>query len=321
MALLLTIFLILHFGIGLVLPYKHGFKPYFYKMAEEAGIDLERRLNRENRPQSVRIVRGAAIGLMMGILGCLIGVIVRYAGQIPFGFVIELAFLSCCISFMTPMKIVREISNRIDKNELPQAIAALQPYLQESLENADVHTVIRKTAEFIAISLNQFFLAPVFWFLVAGPVGMSVYVIFSALQQAFGLPDQRHLYFGQFVRLIDTLMNLVPAVLSIFFLMASALFVSRSSPFRAATTIFQQGRASNYRYQSLLIIALAGGLGVTLGGPVRYSADYAEDRPWLGSPGATARLIPEDLARAALLQYVFFICVIGMISVLMVFSI
>ena len=318
MAPLLTIFLILHFGAGLVLPYRPGFKPYFYKWVEEAGLDLERRLNREARPQSVRIVRGTTVGFMMGALGCLAGIAIRYAAQIPYGLGIQLIFLSCCISLMTPLKLVRQIQKHLNANELPQAIAALQPYLQVSLENADTHTVIRKTIEFISISLNQFLLAPIFWFLVAGPVGMSLYVTYAALQQAFGLLDKRRRYFGQFVRAVDALLNFFPAVLTVIFLTASALFVSRSSPWRAIKTILQQSRGYHFRYQGWLIAALAGGLGVTLGGPVRYNADYAEDLPWVGPSNTSAQLMPEDLARAALLQYVFFMCIIAMVSGFMI---
>ena len=321
MALFLTIFLILHFGIGLVLPYRHGFKPYLFRWMEESGFDFERRLNRENRPQSVRIVRGAAVGFMVGVLGCLIGMAVKYIGQTPYGFGIHLLFLALCISFMMPMKLVRQISSYIDRNELPQAIAALQPYLQEPLDNADMHTVIRKTIEFIAISLNKFLLAPIFWFLAAGPVWMSVYVTYSALQQAFGLPDRRRKYFGQFVRLVDALMNFLPSILSAVLLAISALFVSRSSPWRAANTILDQIKGRSFHYQTLLITALAGGLGVTLGGPVRYSTDYGDERPWVGPAGSSARLMSDDLARAALLQYVFFICVIGIVSALIIFRV
>ncbi len=101
MALLATIYLILHFGAGLVFPYRPGFKPYFYQYVEEAGIDFEKRLNRANRPQSVRIIRGAAAGLLMAALACIAGFIVWYAGKhmhVGFAF-IQLLFLSCCINF------------------------------------------------------------------------------------------------------------------------------------------------------------------------------------------------------------------------------
>ena len=320
MALLALIFVIMHLGAGLVLPYKPGFLPYYYRWMEESGLDFEKRLNRSERPQSVRLVRGIGMGLLMGILSGIIGFMIWYAGRYgSVGIVLPLIFLSCCVTFMTPMKVVRQIEKSLETEEgLPLAKAALQPYVAEPLANEDVHTVIRKTIEFIAVSLNQFLLAPIFWFIIAGPVGLSLYVTYSALRRACGLPDGRRIYFGQFVRGVDTVMNIIPAAVSTFFLMISALFVSGSNPWRAAVTVFQQSRKYQFFYPGWLITALAGGLGVTLGGPVRYSEKYSENNEWVGPQGSTARLLPEDLSRAALLQYSFFMCTVIFISVLII---
>ncbi len=320
MALLVTIFLLLHFGAGLALPYKAGFKPYFYRGMFEAGIDLEKRLNRETRPQSVRIVRGAMAGLMLGALGCIAGIAIKFAGHITYGFGLQLLFLACGINFMMPIKLVRQIIKHFgaSSNELPQAIAALQPYTQEPLANEDAHTVIRKTVEFIAVSFNQFLLAPVFWLLVAGPVGLSLYVTFSALQEAFGLPDSRRKYFGQFVRTIDTALNVIPAALGAVFLAGSSLLLSHANPWPVVRTIYQQCRECGLFYQGWLLSAMAGGMNITLGGPMRYNTGYVENHPWVGPQGTSARLMPDDLLRAERLQYIFFICAAGMISILMI---
>lgn len=319
MAILALVFILLHLGAGLALPYKPGFLPYYYRWMKESGLDFERRLNRPERPRSARLARGVAVGLLMGALAGIVGFLVWLAGRHGvFGIVIELIFLSSCITFMTPMKVVRQIQKHLEVQQLSPAIAVLQPYMPETLENEDIHTLIRKTIEFIAISLNQFLLAPIFWFIVAGPIGLSLYVTYSALQRAVGPPDERHKHFGRFIRSVDILLNIVPAAVSAFFLMVSALFVSRSSPWRAAVTVFQQSRGYFFRYRGWLLTALAGGLGVTLGGPIRYSAEYSENHEWVGPQGSTARLMPGDLSRAALLQYTFFMCVILFISVLII---
>ena len=321
MPLLALIFIMLHLGAGLLLPYKRGFVPYYYRWMGESGLDFEKRLNRPERSQSVRFMRGVGVGVLMGVLAGIIGFIISYAGKRgSFGIGLELIFLSCCITFMTPMKVVREIQKHLAAGNLAQATATLQPYMPESLEGEDIHTIVRKTIEFIAVSLNQFLLAPVFWFIMAGPMGLSLYVTFSALQRACGPPDERRKYFSRFVRAVDVAMNLVPGMASSVFLMISALFVSRASPLQAGITLYQQSRDYLFFYQGWLITALAGGLGVTLGGPVRYSNEYSENYEWVGPPNSSARLMPEDLSRAALLQYAFFLCTILFISILIAFN-
>jgi adenosylcobinamide-phosphate synthase len=311
---LLWIYLVLHLCVSLMLPYRQGVKPYFFMMMESIGLDIERRLNRETRPQSVRFIRGIVVAVVLGGAGFLAGYIVRSAGALPHGWVVELVFLSLCINFMAPLKLVRYITRALRDNQLQKAVKALQPYLNETPDHPDSHTVIRKTIEFIAFSLNRFLTAPAFWFLAAGPVGMALYITYAALTQAFGLPDPRRIYFGRGVRIIDAVLNLVPSLVTTLVLAASALFVSKSNPLRALATVFQYPSAGP-------IAAMAGGLGVTLGGSVRYSPDYVEERPWIGPKDSSARVSEQDLARAAMMQYIFYICMIGLHSVFMILEI
>lgn len=322
MAVLLTVFLILHLGIGLVLPHRPGDKPRFYKWIETAGRDLEHRLNRVSRPQSVRLVRGTAVGIVLGLLGAAVGLLVHYtAAQVPRGILVNLVFLALCVDFIMPLKLARTVRRNLEAGRTPRAAAVLQMYLQEAVDPRDAHAVVRKTIEFIALTLNDFLMGPVFWFLLGGPVGMAVYVTFSALRHAFSYSDPRRRYFGSFVRLVDQILNLVPGALSVLFLTAGALFVHGANPLSALRLLFTRVRSRHHGYRHWLIAAAAGGLGVTLGGPVRYASGHAEDTFWIGAPRTTALLTPQDLARAALLQYVFFMGVLGVAAFAIILSI
>ncbi len=106
MAFLLSIYLVFHLCIGLLLPYRRGMKPYFFMLMENAGLGLERRLNRETRPQSVRFIRGLVVGLVMGLAGCLMGYVVTRAAQVPYGGVVDIVLLSLCVTVMMPLKLV-----------------------------------------------------------------------------------------------------------------------------------------------------------------------------------------------------------------------
>lgn len=316
---LLWIYLVLHLCIGLLLPYRPGMKPLFYMLMERAGIDLERRLNREGRPQSVRFIRGTLLALVLGGCGFLAGYDIQQVGKMTYGWMVVLLFLSLCVNFMAPLKVVRQIIRHLRKNELSAALQTLQPYFVEPLEKADVHTGIRKTVEFIADSLHTFLVAPAFWFLVAGPVGLALYTAYAGLWQAIKLGDDQRKYFGRTVRCIYVLLNIIPAMITAFILAFCALFVRGSNPWRAFKTIFAP--VGEMRGRGWRIAALAGGLGITLGGPVRYNSDYAEEYLWIGPAGSSARLTVEDLMRASLLQYIFFICVIGILSTLVILAI
>jgi adenosylcobinamide-phosphate synthase len=319
---LLWVFLVLHLCAGLILPYRPGAKPFFFRLVEIIGLDLEARLNRETRRQSARFIRGLIVTAFLGWGGYLVGAAVRYLMALPHGWLAGLFFLSLCVNFMAPLKLVRRIIHYLKNNETAAVATALQPYLKAPLDKADAHTLTRKTIEFIVFSLTLFLTAPAFWFVAAGPVGLSLYITCAALNQAFGLPDERRRYFGRGVRSIDTLLNMVPALLAALLLCVSALFVSKSNPLRAVATLLRQGWADcSAPYLGGPLAAMAGGLGVTLGGSVRYSADYAEEHQWIGPAGSSARLAVDDLERAAMLQYIFFLCLLGLHSALIILEI
>lgn len=313
MAALLMIYLVAQLGLSTVLPFRPAAKPLFYKWMEDAALDLEQRLNRENRPQSVRIVRGAAVALILAALALMIGFLfAQVSSKASFGFIAQLVFLYLCMSFVIPLKLVSEIRRLLQSNQALQAASLLRPYMQETLENPDGHAVVRKTIEFIALSLNRFLVGPAVWFVIGNTEGLALYVAFSAMQQAFGLPDPRRRYFGHLVCNVDMLLNIIPGVVSVALLVLGACFVSRSNPLSALSVVFTHPRRQPVLYQDWLLAGIAGGLGVTLGGPIRYSAEYTENRPWIGPKGATAKLVINDLARAALLEFVFFICLVGL---------
>lgn len=314
---LLALYLVLHLCVGFVLPYRRGFKPYFFALIEHAGLWLEQRLNRESRPQPVRFMRGLLVALVMGGFACLVARIVQFASAATYGWVVSMVFLSLCINFMSLLKMVRQVLAHLRANELPQAAAALQPYVRAPLEKADSYTLIRQALECVALSLNRFLVAPVLWYLVAGPMGMAFSVAYAALNQAFGLSDMRRKYFGRVVRIIDTFMNVVPSCVTSLILCFCAVFVSKSNPLRAIVTLIHQGGIDPLSWP---LAAMAGGLGVTLGGPVRHSEDYAKERAWIGPKDSSARLFPEDLGRAAMLQYVFFVCLTGILSFMMILT-
>jgi cobalamin biosynthesis protein CobD/CbiB len=142
--------------------------------------------------------------------------------------------------------------------------------------------------------------------LLMGFIGLFVYTTFAALDQAFGVKDEKRKYFSRMARVIDALLNFVPVLITTVLLVVAGLFVSKSNPFRALSCVLQ----SSYLYAP--IAAIAGGLGVTLGGTVRYTLDYAEERPWIGPKKATAKLQVSDLERAAMYQYIVYVLILAL---------
>lgn len=304
---LLSAYLFLHLLTGFALPYlpyRGRGAPHLFVLFESVGKEFERRLNRSTRPPGVRLIRGLIVAVLLGIPAYGAGYVVSLLMANPYGWVPTFALFFLCIEFVAPLQLMHMVARHLKNNELPQAIVLLQPDVREQMKDADLHTLVRRAIEFIALSLNRFLLAPVFWFLIAGVKGMLLYTTYAALCHAFGWRGP----FGQAVRVVYALLNIVPSFLTALLLSASALFAGGSNPLRALSTLPRNAASG------LVIAAMAGALGVTLGGPGRLTPDHVEERPWVGPAGSSARLEAGDLARATLLQYVFFLSFLAIVT-------
>jgi cobalamin biosynthesis protein CobD/CbiB len=272
---ILLVFFLLHFITGLFLPSARYGGPLLFVILKNAGIETDRRLNRDTRAPGDLFLRGTLVVCILATLGGLLGHIVKSAGTGPYGWAITLAFLACVAGAMQPLNLLR----RFAKN--------------------DDFAVARRALELSALSLCTWFTGPLFWFAVLGAPGAALYVTFAALREAFGDDDAAHAFFGMPVRLLDRMFNFIPALLTAMILALAAVFVSRASPARALDT------ASRARLRDMPAAALAGALGVTLGGP---------PRAWIGPKGSSAKVTAEDVGRGAMIHFVFFLCAMAIVS-------
>ena len=124
--------------------------------------------------------------------------------------------------------------------------------------------------------------APLFYALVAGPVGAMVYRAINTLDSMFGHRDERYARFGWAAARCDDLANFLPARLTAPLLCLAAAIL-RQRPLQAVRVLLRDGRKHASPNAGLPEAAMAGALGVQLGGPVSYDG-VPMDRPSLGDP-------------------------------------
>lgn len=151
------------------------------------------------------------------------------------------------------------------------------------------HAYVRETIETAVTRLVRFLIVPGFWILAGEWIGLAVWAVVFVLS----------LRFRPF-RILERVLGIVPTWGAVLFVAVAALIVPRSSPWRALSTAVKQGRV----YVGWALAATAGALNVTLGGP----------QAWIGPKDSSARLTAADLDRAAMLQYVLYLCLIVALS-------
>lgn len=312
---IILIFLVLHLLIGaatLSLPPR---KPLFRRVMEKVGREMDRRLNRPGRSSSDLFVRGVIACIIIGGSAFIIGLAVNRFALYPLGWIVTLFFLFMNISVMGPLAMMWQAAKYLRDNNLKAAAAAVQPFTACSLDKGDAHIIARRTLEAGAISLNDFFMAPVFWFLLFQTQGLALYVALSALAEAVGSGDSRHIFFGKFIRGLDRIMNYITARCVAVLIAFGAIFVARANPVRGFMVALTQAHVMRPVYKGVLVAAMAGGIGVTLGEGIKHNIKTPQPQGWIGPAGTTAKVTDKDLRRGVMLHYVVFLCIFCIIAI------
>jgi adenosylcobinamide-phosphate synthase len=165
-------------------------------------------------------------------------------------------------------------------------------------QRLDEAGLARATVESIAENTSDSVVAPLFWGAVAGLPGLLGYRAVNTLDAMVGHRSPRYARFGTVAARLDDLANLVPARLS------AALTVALAGRVGGLPSDgWRTWRADGGRHPSpnagQCEAAMAGVLGITLGGPTSYPS-HTEVRPTLGTGRAPK---PLDIDRANRLSH------------------
>jgi len=122
--------------------------------------------------------------------------------------------------------------------------------------------------------------APLFYLSIGGvPLAMAFKAV-STLDSMIGYRTEKYLYFGKFAARLDDALNFIPARLTALFLILAAMIL-RAHPIRALRVTWRDRRnhlSPNAGYPEA---ALAGALGIRLGGPSIYFGEVVY-KPYMG---------------------------------------
>jgi len=260
---------------------------------------LEHRLNRFDVTDGARRRRGALTVLI--VVGCaaLVGWLVALAAEaLPFGWLLELALVVVLIAQRDLFDHVRRVELALARDGLEGGRAAIAHVVGRDPESLDRHGVVRAAVESLAENFSDGVIAPLFWYLVLGPIGICAYKAVNTLDSMIGHRSDRFLAFGMVAARLDDVANLIPARLSAAILALAACFVPRGKPIAALATIWRDAAKHRSPNAGWPEAAMAGALDLALAGPRRYHGALVVD-PWIGA--GRARAEPADLRRALIL--------------------
>ena len=153
----------------------------------------------------------------------------------------------------------------------------------QALDEEGIH---RAAIETLAENTSDGVIAPLFFLAIGGvPLAMA-YKAVNTLDSMVGYKNERYLKFGWASARLDDIANYLPARLTGILMVIAASFVRSANATRALATMFRDGQKHSSPNSGIPEAAMAGALGVVLGGPSRYGGVLV-DKPEIGAGGGT----------------------------------
>jgi len=189
-----------------------------------------------------------------------------------------------------------DLSGRLDpQGNLVLARKRLARIVGRDTELLDEPEILRAVIETVAEGLCDGVVAPILYLVIGGVPLACAYKAVNTLDSMIGHPEPPYRYFGRAAARLDDLANFVPARIAAITIVAAA-FVTRRSASRAWQVFLRDGDRHPSPNAGQVEAAMAGALGVRLGGMNAYEGKPAP-KPVLGGEGRHATRAD---ARAAL---------------------
>ncbi len=178
-----------------------------------------------------------------------------------------LAFLS---SFGIASKMLYESVKDIITN--PQNIKYLVSRDTENLTKSDIN---KAAIETYSENLSDGVIAPLFYLLLFGIIGLFVYKAINTLDSMVGYRDDRYEKFGKVSAILDDIVNYIPSRITA--LLIAILFLSQ----KALLNFYKYGKLHESPNAGYPISAMALSIGVKLGGDTSYFGKV-KSKPYFG---------------------------------------
>jgi adenosylcobinamide-phosphate synthase len=176
----------------------------------------------------------------------------------------------------------RETLRASEASSLFVARRELSMIVGRDTANLDATGINRACVETIGENTNDAIVAPLFWLAVLGPAGLWGYKAINTLDSMVGYRNARYRNFGWASARLDDLANRVPARLTWLLIAISAALLNEDG-LASLRVGWRDGRKHPSPNAAWGEAAIAGALGVQLGGPASYGG-LPTMKPLLGDP-------------------------------------
>ncbi|WP_233433075.1 adenosylcobinamide-phosphate synthase CbiB [Thalassospira povalilytica] len=244
---------------------------------------FEKRLNRKGLGNADLILRGVVTSLAVifvaGMAGGVIQILSDFGGVF---WLFEIFLVAVLVAQKGLYQHVKAVSTALKTDGLAGGRKAVSMIVGRDPDKLDEAGVSRAAIESCAENFSDGVVAPLFWYAVAGPVGICAYKAINTLDSMIGHRNERYLYFGRFAARLDDVANFVPARIAGGVICLAAVLGAKTSGKAAWQTLWRDARKHKSPNAGWQEAAFAGALDLALAGPRQYGDEIVDD-PYIGS--------------------------------------
>jgi len=172
------------------------------------------------------------------------------------------------------------ILREIEMNNISKARKRLSHIVGRDTKDLSREEIIIASLESIAENTNDGIIAPLFYLTLGGPVWAMVYKAVNTLDSMVGYKNEKYIHFGWFSAKLDDFFNFIPARIS-GILISLASFIAGKDFKNSFKILLRDGRRHPSPNSGVSEAAMAGALGIKMGGPSFYEGKEVF-KPYIG---------------------------------------
>jgi len=225
---------------------------------------------------------------------------------------LEVLLLYFFIAEKALRKEVEKVAEALEGGDLTLARERLSFLVGRDTSSLSVSECVRAAVETVAENFTDALVGPLFWYAFGGILGATFYKVVETLDSMYGYKTPVWKKFGFFPAKLDDIMNFLPARVAGSLLTLASFSLGPAAFLRALKTMFSDAKKHDSPNSGFTEAAMAGALGIELGGEVIYQGRRFE-KGHLGRPLREREV--EDILRATkLLRRAAFLWLILILS-------
>jgi adenosylcobinamide-phosphate synthase len=259
-----------------------------------------------NQPRfSFGMRRTAGILAVLVLLAASLGIGIAFeifVRALPYlGFIITILIVAMLLAGGNLGRHVHDVAAALRAEGLAGGRRSVAKIVGRDPETLDEAAVCRAAIESLAENASDGVTAPALWFLIGGLPGIIAYKAINTADSMIGHMSDRYRAFGWAAARLDDLVNLPASRLTGLVFIAAALLVPGASARSAWEAYWRDAAKHRSPNAGWPEAAMAGALGLKLGGPRVYGGSPVADS-WMGN--GTADATPKDIERALVIYRV-----------------